>query len=574
MENFKEKIDGLERAGMISHLEQAGILDRTEIEAMEKTLELDPANVLTKMRTIAERLAKRLHVHYFPENTDILDFKGTLDSLIDNEILQSPISDYFHSLRLIGNKAVHAKKGSGDAGTTLKLGKDDVGIYIQIFIRIIEWFVNEQLEKILSRENDIVADNKEDLEEFNGISLSRVEANALKILEGKIKKRFVLDTSYKEPKKFHGTFDHTTRKIHIQDAHVLALDLNDCKLKDVPIEIKQFTHMQALVLNKNNIIEIPGWMLDIISLTNLCINQNPVMNFDILKKMPNLSTIHVSSKIYNKYKKDFLSTNKKLDNDNIGPSTSTFVIAEVTSILIVGFLLIIDFCLDPDSYFMLKWLEANGFILGALGIDCLIVGIKNAVKSSKIKPIYDGINAIEQDILLRIRNKTNKQILFSTQNGSVTSLAISLPEFATIPDDVKELASLTSFFVNANMLFELPPWLVELTSLEYLDIHGNLLDQIPDILLNLNHLKKVVIRAKLLRTEKARALRKKGVKVTSLQSYFTACMISCFILIYLVPFDITVDFSVSCIIVFLITCIIIYIIIDYFPKDNKKRESL
>ena len=100
----------------------------------------------------------------------------------------------------------------------------------------------------------------------------------------------------------------TTNKVYknVKDAitaqesgfEVVHLDLKREKLEIVPLEIAQFTHLKSLILDKNNISEIPDWFRNFKELEVLSISRNNLEEFPpVILELSNLRTLKLGDNL-------------------------------------------------------------------------------------------------------------------------------------------------------------------------------------------------------------------------------------------------------------------------------------
>ena len=79
---------------------------------------------------------------------------------------------------------------------------------------------------------------------------------------------------------------------------VVHLNLKREKLEIIPMEIAQFTHLKSLILDKNNISEIPDWFRNFKELEVLSICRNKLEKFPpVILDLSNLRTLRLGDNL-------------------------------------------------------------------------------------------------------------------------------------------------------------------------------------------------------------------------------------------------------------------------------------
>jgi hypothetical protein len=120
-------------------LEDNDISHLTEAMKLPELLRVDPLSTLTKMRVIIEKIIKFMYERKFPGRT--ADLANMIRQLNGAKLFPPIIFASLNFLRISGNIGAHELHES--AGS-----KEDVEAILPVFVRFVEWFIDEGLAKV------------------------------------------------------------------------------------------------------------------------------------------------------------------------------------------------------------------------------------------------------------------------------------------------------------------------------------------------------------------------------------------------------------------------------------------
>jgi hypothetical protein len=119
-------------------LEQNSIASIEDAQRIIELLGVDPGSTLTRMRVIIEKIVTYIFKREFPSRAKRVTLGSMIHKLDEAEIFPPIIYIYLNTLRLTGNIGAHDSVGS----------KEDVEAVLPIFVRVVEWFLDEELKEI------------------------------------------------------------------------------------------------------------------------------------------------------------------------------------------------------------------------------------------------------------------------------------------------------------------------------------------------------------------------------------------------------------------------------------------
>lgn len=117
-------------------LEDNGIAHLTEAMQLPELLRVDPPSTLTKMRVIIEKIITFMYGRKFPGR--MANLATMIQELNSAKLFPPIIFACLNFLRISGNIGAHQSAGS----------KEDVEAILPVFVRFVEWFVDEGLAKL------------------------------------------------------------------------------------------------------------------------------------------------------------------------------------------------------------------------------------------------------------------------------------------------------------------------------------------------------------------------------------------------------------------------------------------
>ena len=117
-------------------LEKKGIARIEDAQRILQLIEIDPGSTLTKMRVIIGKIISFIYKRNFPSRS--VKLSDMIYELNKKNAFPPFIYIYLNTLRLAGNIGAHEKVDS----------KKEVEAVLPIFIRVIEWFVNQESRSV------------------------------------------------------------------------------------------------------------------------------------------------------------------------------------------------------------------------------------------------------------------------------------------------------------------------------------------------------------------------------------------------------------------------------------------
>jgi len=470
-------------------LEKYKLFDKEEAINLLKISDIDPASTIAKMRSIIERIVKFLFSRDFP-GEPAASLELAIKKLRDCGTIPNAIGIFLTTLRISGNVAVHDRIDS----------KDDVSALIPLFIRTVEWFVNEHLSKVPASEV------KPDLSRFKDAILDKEEAIALHELEEFIREPIVIVSS----SKFHSNREAREERPHIwiENAHIIGLELRGLRLKEIPSPVKIFKQLRYLNLELNRITSVPDWFI----------------------MMDSLDEVVVDPKLV-KIIRNFMAQNTKRAPTLHARLKSALALSQQILSCSICFALFFLLCIGlsvsgsiPDStteqvmvfFSHLTFYEAVHFIAILLfNIPWTYQWfLKRRYKNRPVEKLaVDTANAI-MDL------KKQGSAYYIIRDGKLVDLQITGAKFTTIPDIVRSFKDIKRLNLSHNLILSVPTWIAELSSLELLELQKNPFRTIPSEILNLSRLKFIHLPLPPRRDPRLKDLRRQKVRVKFISRFY------------------------------------------------------
>ncbi len=119
-----------------NQLEKNGIAGKDEGERIIELLRVDPPSTLIKMRVIIEKIVSLVFLRQFPSSSPKISLAEKLRKLGELNTLPPFIGIYLNTLRLTGNIGAHESVGT----------REDIEAVLPIFLRVVEWFLDKELQ--------------------------------------------------------------------------------------------------------------------------------------------------------------------------------------------------------------------------------------------------------------------------------------------------------------------------------------------------------------------------------------------------------------------------------------------
>ncbi|MEH2330012.1 leucine-rich repeat domain-containing protein, partial [Nostoc sp.] len=237
--------------------------------------------------------------------------------------------------------------------------------------------------------------------------------------------------------------------------NLTQLILNDNQITQIPEAIAKLTNLTQLILYNNQITKIPEAITDLTNLKELDLFSNQITQIpEVLANLTNLTQFHLS---YNQI------------------TQIPEAIANLTNLT----------QLDLRNNQITQIPEAIANLTNLTQLH---------LRSNQITQIPKAITNLINLTQLDLRNNQITQIPEAIANlTNLTQLDLRNNQITQIPEAIANLTNLTQLHLNGNQITQIPEAITNLTNLTQLHLNGNQITQIPEAIANLTNLTQLIL---------------------------------------------------------------------------------